>query len=531
MGEEWEQDPRKNSGQPDQDNIDKRIEDIRRRVTEGAGEAQVRLKRIFNKASDYWQNTGQSLSPTPHQPGTVEEQRLRQLVNNWSNENWRIARELGSYMDIVSSASDEVWELTIETRWETRSMEVASEPYAGTAMSVPGPILPVWDYSLPAVTGLKAPQSRVRLPGMDEVVACTGCNGTGRVLCANCTGRGWIVCPDCKGRTKKRCANCRGRGYIADGAPKAEKKGFIKRRTEGVTNSITSKVSDVFDGIRQQGVPIPNPMDADPAGKGPTIPCPECINGEVDCSCRNGKRICATCEGTKTSLCNGCNGTSKLVRHREIIRRFDLRNQTHFLGDCPIPPSQLLKANGDLIFSAEIDETFHAEAPPERVPIDIWRSAVELARVESHVAEQPGIDTQSRPRPTLQVIELSRVPYISIEYRYADQNYLLYIYDGEGKEKFYADQYPARWDRVERLFRAISTDLTSSDASETAQSEPPPSPGLSPNQQPPSTGSRGSNIYRVPVDTPPYSADDTNEPGPPPANTEQDKDAPPPPTP
>src|SRR6202022_2049480 len=128
-------------------------------------------------ASDYWQQA-QTVSP-PRQPSSVEEQRIRQLANIWSNENWRIAKDLGTYMDVVSWGSDEVWEVTLQTRWEVRNMEVVNEPYAGNAVNKLQPILPVWDYELPPVAGLKVPSSRKRLDGLDEIVACTVCNGTG----------------------------------------------------------------------------------------------------------------------------------------------------------------------------------------------------------------------------------------------------------------------------------------------------------------------------------------------------------------
>src|ERR1700738_2374903 len=71
------------SGGPNnQDNIDKRIEDIRRVVTQGANEAQVRVKRIVDKANDYLQQA--QTTPTPRQARSVEEQRMRQLANIWS---------------------------------------------------------------------------------------------------------------------------------------------------------------------------------------------------------------------------------------------------------------------------------------------------------------------------------------------------------------------------------------------------------------------------------------------------------------
>src|SRR5262249_29439313 len=118
MSDENEQDPK--SDLPNQDEIDKRIEDIKRVVVQGANEAQLRLKQVVNKASDYFQQI--QTSPAQRRATSVEEQRLRQLVDSWSTENWRVARDLGTYMDVVSWSTDEVWEVTVETRWETRTM-------------------------------------------------------------------------------------------------------------------------------------------------------------------------------------------------------------------------------------------------------------------------------------------------------------------------------------------------------------------------------------------------------------------------
>ncbi len=495
MGDEYQGYPSNGGKQPNQDDIDKRIEEIKRVVLQGASEAQQRIKRVVDKASDYWQQA--QATPTPRQPTSVEEHRIRQLANLWSNENWRVARELGTYMDIVSFGTDEVWEVTVETRWETRAMETVTEPYKGRpAGGIPKPILPVWDYDLPPVSGLKAPQTRTRLEGNDEVVGCTVCNGTGHVLCSNCNGRGWVVCPDCKGRTKKRCPTCRGRGYVADWSGKA-KKPFFQRQAENVASSVGGKVSDVFDTIRQQGVPIPNPVDTDPAAKGPTVPCPDCIKGEIDCTCGNGKRVCSSCQGAKMSLCSTCGGTGKQVRHREIVRRFDLKTQTRIVGNCPIPTQQLLRASGDLIYNAEVNETLHPDAPPENVPLDVWRATVDLVQAGSQNQEKSGNDPHASSRATLQVVELVRIPYTRVDYRYSNQNYVFYVYDSEGKEKFYADRYPARWDRIERLVKAITADLTAP----AQQKETPPSNNF-------------ANGYRVPIEVPPYTIteeDDVDE--------------------
>src|SRR5258706_4414999 len=380
MSDESEQNPQPGTGTPGQDDIDKRLGEIKRTVVQGANEAQLRIKRVVETAGGYWQQD-QTVT-TPHQASSEDEEGIRQRVNRWSSENWRIARELGTYMELVSWSSDEVWEVTLQTRWETRAREMVTEPYKASPLGKPKPLLPAWDYELPAVTGLKAPTTRTRLDGLDEVVACTSCNGTGRTLCTACTGRGWIVCPDCRGRTKKRCTTCRGRGYIADWV-QTEKKPFFKKQAENFTSSVNEKVADVFDGIRQQGVPIPNPVDTDPANKGKTVPCPDCVNGEVDCTCGNGKRVCETCHGAKSTFCTNSGGTGKVVRHREIARRFELRVQTRVIGSSPIPERNLSTAGGELVYNAEVNETLYPEAPPERVPIDVWHAAVTLAEGES----------------------------------------------------------------------------------------------------------------------------------------------------
>ena len=194
------------------------------------------------------------------------------------------------------------------------------------------------------------------------------------------------------------------------------------------------------------------------------------------------------------SLCSNCGGTGKLVRHREIVRRFDLRTQTRIVGECPIPQQQLFKASGHLIYNVEVNETLYPEAPPEDVPIDVWRTTVDLVKTESQGQEKIGAVTGTRA--TLQVVELVRIPYTKVQYRYGDQDNVLYIYDGEGKEKFYADRYPARWDRIERLVKAISNDLLTP-----VQKEAPPS------------NRTQAGGYRVPVEYSISEEDDEDMPG------------------
>ncbi len=187
-----------------------------------------------------------------------------------------------------------------------------------------------------------------------------------------------------------------------------------------------------------------------------------------------------------------CGGTGKVVRHYEVVRRFDLREQRQIVGTNVIPEQGLSKATGDLIYNAEINEPMYADAPPEGVPSDVWRLAVQLSNNASEEQNASGVRASSpgtQTRAGLQVMELVRIPYTKVDYRYADQDYIFYTYDVEGKEKFYADRYPARWDRIERLVRFITTDLMI------------PVQGSSQSN----TTSDQVRGYRVPVEKPPYS--------------------------
>lgn len=473
-----------------QENIDKRLEEIKRLVIQGASEATRRVSRVAERANEYWQQANTPLEP--RQSTNTEEEHVRQLANKWSSGNWQIARELGNYMDIVAVYEDEAWEISLQTRWETRSIEMTTESYTGRAPAQRGPVLPIWDYEMPVVTGLKAPDTRVHLESNDEVLACTACNSTGHLLCAGCTGRGWIVCPDCKGRTRIRCENCRGRGYVADWADQ-KKKSFFRRSTDRLADNVSDKIAGVLDGIRQQGVPLPNAIDNDPANKGRTVPCPECVNGEVECNCGTGKRICDSCHGSKSETCDQCGGTGKIVRHRDLVRHFELTTQSQIVGNGAIPEARFKNITGDLAYNAELAEMLYPEAPPEAVPIDVWRAAVQLVEKASQPEESTrrANVAKSESRPSLQVLELVRIPYTRVDYRYGSQDFTFYIYDVVGEEKFYAERYPARWDRIERLVKSITADLMA-----------PTQPVSAPPANPASNQTRG---YRVPIEHTPYT--------------------------
>src|SRR5436305_10715344 len=100
MGDEWRENPQHENGtnpphQVDVGDLDKRLEEIKRTVVQGANEAQQRIRRVVDRAGEYWQKAQTPVAP--HEATSEEEQRIRQLAYMWSNENWRIARALGTY--------------------------------------------------------------------------------------------------------------------------------------------------------------------------------------------------------------------------------------------------------------------------------------------------------------------------------------------------------------------------------------------------------------------------------------------------
>jgi len=142
----------------------------------------------------------------------------------------------------------------------------------------------------------------------------------------------------------------------------------------------------------------------------------------------------------------------------------------------------------------------HPDAAPDKVPMDVWRTAVEIVQAEStqNVTTAPLSNRPDTPQDssgaTLQVLELVRIPYTKVNYRYGNQDYIFCAYDGDGQEKFYADRYPARWDRIERLVRAISNDL------------------MIPAQQENASASNNTTSgYRVPIEVPPYTVTEEDE--------------------
>ncbi len=442
-----------NNGQqfpPDGDDLNEQLQQMGRVVRDGLNQAGERFRQAFDRLNQLWE---ESAPYTPSRlTGSREEEYVRGLARKWAQQDFLVTPDLAENMLIRSWERIDLWEISIQTRWEVRTFEINTEPFTGDKAAPTGRVMPVWDYQLAAVPDLRSQIIRERVPEGDELGLCLACNGTGRSSCTTCTGRGWVVCPDCKGRTRLRCPRCKGKAMIPDWGQKRPSKGFFQDQADKLASSVADKAGEVVDTVRQY-LPLPgqNPTPGGPLPPG-MIPCPECVEGEVDCTCGNGKRVCTVCKGTKNQTCPVCKGSGKVIRHREIVRRFDVRPYKQAFGESPVPQRVLNRAEGEVIATIDRLEALASATPPEGVSEEVWQAAQQAAE-----ASRKPINPDERP--TLQVVEFLRIPVVRVAYLYGDEPFAFCAFDAEGKEKFYAESFPPRWKRVERFVRSVADQI------------------------------------------------------------------------
>jgi hypothetical protein len=438
---------------PSQDELTQQFQEMGRVLRDGLTQASGRLRQVFGRATQLWD---ESAVPAPTRlTGSREEEFVRQLAKRWTQQDFLVTPDLGENMAIESWERLDLWEYRVQTRWETRAFEVTTEPYAGAKPTTTGRILPVWDYVLPVVSDPQVQLVRERLPDADELAMCFSCNGSGRVGCSTCTGKGWVVCSDCKGRTRLRCPRCKGKAMIPDwgGPRRGAGKNFFQAQAEHLADAVKERASDMVDSVRQY-VPLPGGQSQPLPGERPKgmIPCPECVDGEIACSCGSGKRVCTTCQGVKTQPCPVCKGSGQVIRHREIVRRFEAREMGGTVGEAAIPEKVLRKAEGDVMMTVESIQSLENAAPPEGLTEDIWRAAQEAARKH----RQPFAPEQ---HAVFQSVEFLRVPVVKVAYTYGDAPFTFFAFGAAGKERFWAERFPPRWQRVERFVRTVAQEL------------------------------------------------------------------------
>lgn len=452
--------------------LERQARETMRVFRESAGDLGARVREIMDKASGYWEETGTE-TPPPSLVPPEDEAHARALARRWVDIDFLVDPELPNAMHVTGVTRGSVWKLELRERGESRRLSAGREPYTGTQPPAPGPVLPVWDYTFPVSPDIEAGERRERIPGTEMLGACLRCNGTGHRACKQCDGKGFVQCPVCHGRAKTPCTRCRGRGRIAD--PTAERrarasKSYFQVQAERLAENAAGRLADISERLRQEyGVPLPPSAQWAPVApaSGETIPCPDCVNGSVPCECGNGKRVCPTCHGTSADTCATCGGTGRVIQYREVIRRFDTRISGRTLraeGDESsrwVSDEMLRKGKGEPVWDGPAGAL--DTQPPASIPADVWASALSFAHGEGSAMHADSGDASAEDagerRVSSRRLYVMRMPFAHVEYSVSDQPFSFTAVGAPGTERFWAQSFPPRWNRVGRFFKALSRDL------------------------------------------------------------------------
>ncbi|HEX6818454.1 MAG TPA: hypothetical protein VF120_08770 [Ktedonobacterales bacterium] len=455
-------------------------------IRESAGELGTRVRRVLDHAATLWDATSSDadVNPKEHAVSLADVIRARALARRWKAIDFLVDPELSEGMAVTRMHDGAAWHIEVRERGETRLLSEATEPYRGAAVPGPAPVLLAWEYTFPTPE-IESGERRERLGDSGMIGACLRCNGTGHRPCRHCEGKGFVQCPTCHGRARVICRRCRGRGRIAD--PQAERrarssKSYFQVHAERLATDAAGRLADLSERLRQEhGIPLPPSGEWLPTApaSGETLPCPDCADGKVACGCGNGKLVCDSCRGSGHASCGSCAGSGRVVRFREVVRRFDLRRSTQtrtldaaltkLMGSSG--QSALARAPGDEIWHGSVEQL--AQPSPAGVPADVWSTAQDLAR--EHAAQAARLVPSRIPPPTGtgdeqsvgqgerrvigRQVRLTRVPLTQVEYTFAGHPFAFLAVGQRGAERFWAETFPPRWSRVHRFVKALVRDL------------------------------------------------------------------------
>lgn len=467
------------------DDLERQARETLRVVKETFGDLGARVREALSRASSGYDDYHAPPADDPSLP-LEQEQHARRLARRWAGIDFLVDPELPDHMTVTSYQQSAVWRVALRERGETRTLEDGSEAYQGAQPQPLGPVLPLWEYDFPATPEIDSGERRERLTGGDRIGACLSCNGTGNRSCAACEGRGFVQCPTCHGRSRIPCKRCRGRGRIADATAERRAraaKGYFQVQAERLAENAGERLADIAERLRQEyGVPLPPSAQWAPTApaSGQTIPCPDCVNGTVPCTCGNGKLVCSQCHGTSATPCRDCHGTGRVMRYRELVRRFDTRMTERVLPmtDPAAKPwfhdDMLRRAHGAIVWEGAVDAV-DSKAPPD-IPDSVWAETADFA----HSGER-ALSTSSPFQATPQAgerrvlsrqVRLTRIPLTRVEYLFAGEPFAFVAVGNPGEERFWAQGFPPRWGRVSRFVKALARDLTR-DASQSSGSVQP----------------------------------------------------------
>jgi len=460
------------------DELERQGREMVRLFRENMGELGERVRQAAEHAATLWNEAAEAAPVTVATDPHPHELRARALMRRWVKRDFLVDPDLPTAMSHVSLKDADIWRIELRERGESRTLADTIEPYTGTQPPAPGAILPVWDYTFPTTPEIEAGERRETLTGSAMRAACERCHGSGHRACSHCEGKGFAPCPGCRGRGSKVCPRCRGRGRIAD--PAAERqarasKSYMQVHVERLAQNAVERLADFSERLRQDyGAPLPPSGDWAPVApaSGKTIPCPDCVDGAIPCVCNNGKVVCSVCHGSAYEPCPACAGSGQVIRQRQVVRRFDTRIRTRVLPPTDpeaaswVTDQMLQRSVGEQVWEGTESEL--SGPAPSGTPERVWEAALSLKQAydarSADDANQEADDASPADAGERHVlsrrVRLVRTPITRLEYGFAGRTYEALAVGRSGEERFWADTFPPRWNRVSRFFQAVARDIS-----------------------------------------------------------------------
>jgi hypothetical protein len=458
---------RANARNPDE--LERQARETVARIKESLGGFGSRVRVAAKGATERWRDASPS-APAASVVNPLAEARARALARRWKSVDFLIDPDLPEGMSVLALQESGLWRIEDRERTETRALTETVEPFRGGSPPAPESARTPWDYSLAPVDEIESGERRERLPDSGIIDACPTCAGALRVTCADCQGSGSTQCDVCHGRASLACKRCRGRGYIAASASERLASAFLQGELERLSYDAAMRAADLSERLRREyGIPLPPSVHWAPGATAATDApvCPECDHGRVACVCEDGWLVCETCIGQGSLDCPVCAGSGKVVRYRDVVRRFEtsIRGETlPFTGATlldSISESVVRRAPGEVIWEGAIAET--QGNAPEGATEEVWQAARDLMR------RTPPLGSQADERRVIwRRIRLSKVPVTRVEYAFAGDNYVFVAIGRAGEERFRAERFPKRWSRVQRFISALTRDQARDDPADLA---------------------------------------------------------------
>jgi hypothetical protein len=428
------------------------------------GDLGSRVRRVMERAGEHWEASAPAPGDgNPEVPITAGE-RARVLARRWADIDFLVDPDLPTGIAVHGLEEAALWRVELHERGETRFLEERSAPYRGAEQPQQEAARSAWEYTFPATPEIEAGDRHERVPGAGSVLACDACGGTGRRGCRVCEGTGRQVCARCRGSGHLPCPRCRGRGRLARpraGASPAHLhvERLAKEAGERVVDLRDRLSHDWSNSFRSAFEWTPAAAEGDDS-----VPCPDCQEGKVTCDCDAGSRVCATCGGAGSEACVRCNGSGRVVRYREVVRRFDTRVGIRALpleerAAEWVPQEALARGQGEQVWVGTLEEASGTSQAPAGVPREVWSEALAFTALGDAALRGSSTPTEGERRVISRRIALIRVPLTHLDYEFASRRYTVSAYGVAGQERFWADAFPHRWSRVGRFLRAVSRDL------------------------------------------------------------------------